>query len=1276
MLSRFFIQRPKFALVISIILTLAGAISLLVLPVSEYPEISPPSVNVTAYYTGASAEVVEQAIADPIETSVNGVEDMIYMSSKSANDGSYSLNVTFDIGTDPDMAQVNVQNRVTQIESKLPPEVRMVGVTVKKNSPDLLMVLNFYSPEGKYNDQFLINYVNLNVKDQLARVKGISNVSVIGGGEYAMRVWLDPEKLASLKMTTSDVYAALAEQNVQVAAGNIGAAPYANPQEVQFNLVTKGRLETVEEFEGVMLRANPDGSAVYLKDVARVELGKNFYNGTGLFRGQDASIVVLSLQSGANALESGGLVMERLEELSKTFPEGMVYETSYDTTLFVEESIKGVVKTLIEAILLVIAVTYLFLGSARATLIPVIAIPVSLIGTFAIMLATGFTINTVTLFGLILAIGIVVDDAILVIENVDTIMKRDPSLTPRQATLKAMKEVTGPIITSTLVLLAVFIPVAMLPGITGIMYRQFALTICISVVISSINALTLSPAVCSLVLKQGGGNTAKWFDAFNRVLDKVTSQYGKAAGFLVKKTILALIFFGVAVAAVSFLAKTTSTAFVPQEDKGIMLVNVQLPDSASLSRTEAVTEKLMDVINQEPSIEGVTVANGYAFLTGAAASNGASLFVKLKDWDYRNNLDGDHSSFAVTNRINARAAQEIPEAVVFAMGAPAVPGMGAGSGFEFVLEENYKVGLAISMFTMFALALLTRQIIQRLVSNELKSLMEYTRSAGDRIESSEFQGSSIYEFDHVGHTLEKTFEELREKDKSFQDLFNFSLSPIIVWDTEGGVLRMNPAAERALNSKLDMSDSEIDDRFKSFQSKVAFYLRMVMTGETLMGVNVPIENKIYRWNLSPLEFDNEIHAIIGQGQDITTLIEAEKQSNLARIEAERSAVARADFLAKMSHEIRTPLNGILGITQILQSTLDKPENKEKVDILYQSGEHLLTVLNDILDFSKIEQGKLNIEFNEFVFRDLVKSLETIYMPLCVNKGLSLEIQNEIPEKQIIRTDQVRLNQILFNLLSNAVKFTSEGGVIVRFMMESHEPGKEILKLEVRDSGIGISESSLETMFEPFIQAESTTTREYGGSGLGLAIVKNLLDLMGGSIKVTSMQGEGASFYIQLPVTVVSQIQREEVEASNHEDPATLFDTSIRVLLVEDNKSNAFIAKAFCQKYGMEVDWAEDGLIALEKVQTQEYDLILMDNQMPNLDGVEATRRMRHEMGIETPIYACTADAFESTKNAFLEAGANFVIVKPLKEKPLYNAFHHFKVKDLKVVNGDNAATGT
>ncbi|MGR5219234.1 efflux RND transporter permease subunit [Vibrio parahaemolyticus] len=688
MLSRFFIQRPKFALVISIILTLAGAISLMVLPVAEYPKISPPSVSVTAFYTGASAEVVEEAVADPIETSVNGVENMIYMSSKSANDGSYNLNVTFDIGTDPDMAQVNVQNRVSQIESKLPQEVRMVGVTVKKRSPDLLMVLNFYSPDGRYDDQFLINYINLNVKDQLARVKGISEVNVIGGGEYAMRVWLDPDKLANLKMTTSDVYAALAEQNVQVAAGRVGAAPYADPQEVQFNLVTKGRLESVTEFENVVLRANTDGSTVYLKDVARVELGKKFYDGSGLFRGEDASIVALNLQSDANALESGKAVMDLLERLSVNFPDGMAYETSYDTTVFVAESIKGVVKTLIEAILLVIAVTYLFLGSARATLIPVVAIPVSLIGTFAVMNMTGFTINTVTLFGIILAIGIVVDDAILVIENVDTIMKRNPHISPRKATLMAMKEVTGPIITSTLVLLAVFIPVTLLPGITGIMYRQFALTICISVIISSINALTLSPALCSLVLKQGGGNTARWFQTFNGLLERITLRYGQVAGFLVKKALLLVTFFVVAVGTVTFLAKNTSTAFVPQEDKGILLVNVQLPDSASLSRTTDTTDKLVRLVEREPGIDGITVANGYAFMTGAAASNGASLFIKLKDWDERNSFEGDHSTNAIAARVNGLAAQQIPGAVVFAMGPPAVPGMGAASGFEFVLEDT------------------------------------------------------------------------------------------------------------------------------------------------------------------------------------------------------------------------------------------------------------------------------------------------------------------------------------------------------------------------------------------------------------------------------------------------------------------------------------------------------------------------------------------------------------------------------------------------------------
>ncbi|UPW19565.1 multidrug efflux RND transporter permease subunit [Agarivorans sp. TSD2052] len=688
MLSRFFIQRPKFALVISILLSLAGAIALMVLPVAEYPQISPPSVSVTAYYTGASAETVEEAVAEVIESSVNGVEDMLYMNSKSANDGSYSLTVTFDIGTDPDMAQINVQNRVTQIESKLPPEVRQVGVTVRKRSPDLLMVLNFFSPDGHYDDTFLNNYVTLNVEDQLARVKGISDVRVISSAEYSMRVWLDPLKLANLGLTTSDIRGSLAEQNVQVAVGSIGAPPYDAANDVQFSLLTKGRLDTVEDFENILLIAHADGSKVYLKDVARVELGKLGYSAFSEFRGQPSISVILSLQTGANALESGEAVMTLLEQLKRNMPEKMDYEIAYDTTLFVSESVKGVIKTLIEAVLLVILVTYIFLGSWRSTLIPVVAIPVSLIGTFAIMLATGFTINTITLFGLILAIGIVVDDAILVIENVDSKLTAHPELSPRQATLKAMREVTGPIVSSTLVLLAVFLPVAMLPGITGVMYRQFAITICISVVISSINALTLSPAICSLVLKRGKQKQARWFALFNRGLVAVTQRYGQAAGMLVRRSSALVLFFCLAMAAVVWMDQNTSKAFVPQEDKGVLLANVQLPDSASLSRTAEVSERLANIIEQEPGVEAVTLANGYGLLAGAIQSNAATMFIKLKHWDERNALAGDHSSFAISQRINQQAFVTIQDAQIFTFGPPAVPGMGTASGFEFVLQDG------------------------------------------------------------------------------------------------------------------------------------------------------------------------------------------------------------------------------------------------------------------------------------------------------------------------------------------------------------------------------------------------------------------------------------------------------------------------------------------------------------------------------------------------------------------------------------------------------------
>jgi|GEM_PF-676194 len=573
------------------------------------------------------------------------------------------------------------------------------------------------------------------------------------------------------------------------------------------------------------------------------------------------------------------------------------------------------------------------------------------------------------------------------------------------------------------------------------------------------------------------------------------------------------------------------------------------------------------------------------------------------------------------------------------------------------LEENYKYGLGLSLAVMLLLALITRQIIHRIVTGELSSLMEYARSASDNAKEERFKGSNIYEFEHVGRALEYTFSALKEKERSFQDLFNFSLSPIIVWSADGSLVQMNPAAQKALKSSLN--SASIDESLITFQAKVAFYLQMVMKGETLMGVNIPIENKIYRWNLSPIEIESGIHSIIGQGLDITALIEAEKQSNLARIEAESSANARADFLAKMSHEIRTPLNAILGVSQLLKHSITRTKNKEQVDILHRSGEHLLTVLNDVLDFSKIEQGKLNIEFSEFAFSEFVQSLDNIHRHLCVEKALSFEMENNLSDSAIICTDQVRVNQVILNLLSNAVKFTSQGGVKVRFYLTNESKGHAELNIEVQDTGIGLSEESQRTMFEPFVQAERTTTREFGGSGLGLAIVKNLLDMLGGTIKVESVLAKGSSFYVVIPIGLANQLASspKPIEPLVSYD---LFLEKIRVLLVEDNKSNAFIAQAFCKKYQMDIDWVMDGEAAIKALQSGRYDLILMDNQMPNMDGVDATRIIRQDLNITTPIFACTADAFDSTKNAFMAAGANYVIVKPIKEKPLYNALLYFK----------------
>ncbi|MBY5992793.1 efflux RND transporter permease subunit [Ferrimonas balearica] len=682
MISKFFIHRPKFAIVIALVMVLVGLIAMRTMPVNEFPRITPPVVQVSAMYPGSNAEVVEQTLAQPIEEAVNGVENMIYMRSRSANDGGYFLEVTFDIGTDPDMATVLVQNRVNEATPRLPADVRERGIKVAKKSPDLLMAMTVYSPNETHDDIFLTNYVALNLEEQLKRIPGISDVSLLGGARYSIRVWLDPERLARYGLTTTDVYGALAEQNVVMPAGRIGGAPDLDQPAMTIPLVTQGRLQTVEEFEHVIVRADSDGSTLYLKDVASVDLGKEMYDFEATRNGQLAAMLSLSLQPDANALETGQQVKAFLAAAAEQFPEDMAYDIVYDTTLFVEESIASVLETLIQAVLLVVAVTYLFLGSMRATAVPLVAIPVSLIGTFAFMLTMGFTINTVTLFGLILAIGIVVDDAILVIENVERNMRENPQLSGVEATIIAMKEVTGPIITSTLVLLAVFIPVSLLPGITGEMYAQFAVTIVISVILSSINALTLSPALCSLLLKPGAEGP-RWYRAFNRGFDRLTERYGRVAATLVRKSGLLLGLFAAAIALLTVITPSIPTGFVPEEDKGMMLVNVQLPDGASLRRTMEVADDLEAVLMSYPEVDAVGAARGFGLLSFSLQSNTATFFVRLHDW-----ADREAGLSEVTHRLNVWAATQYHDAQVMAFGMPAIPGIGAANGFEFMLEDT------------------------------------------------------------------------------------------------------------------------------------------------------------------------------------------------------------------------------------------------------------------------------------------------------------------------------------------------------------------------------------------------------------------------------------------------------------------------------------------------------------------------------------------------------------------------------------------------------------
>ncbi|OZS45897.1 efflux RND transporter permease subunit [Photobacterium sanguinicancri] len=684
MISRFFVYRPKFAFVIAIVLTLCGLLAIPVLPVAEFPEVAPPSISVSTSYPGANAEVVKATVAQVVESEVNGVENMIYMSSKSSNDGSYNLTVTFAVGTNADDAQVQVQNRVQKATSRLPEEVKREGIAVEKQSSSILMVVNLFSPKDTYDALYITNYASLNLKDELARVPGVSKVNIIGSLDYAMRIWLDPDKMAPLGVTPQDVLAAIKEQNIQVAAGRIGASPTPPDQQFQYTLQTQGRLVDAAEFKNIIIRATQDGRKLRVKDVARVELGSQTYDAQGKLNGQPSAIITIYQSPDANALEVAQGVRDTMERLESSFPEDLEQKVLYDTTEFVETSINEVVQTLFISVVLVVLVVFIFLQDFRSTLIPAIAIPVSLVGTFVFLLIFGMTINTVSLFALILAIGIVVDDAIVVIENVTRLME-DEGLSPRDATLKAMEEVTGPIIATTLVLLAVFAPTAVMPGITGQMYAQFSITICISVLISSINALTLSPALCASLLKPPKKHEKGFHAAFNRIFNKITERYTKVVATMIRRVIIVSVLFVVMLAGTGLLAKVLPSGFIPDEDKKSFMVDVSLPDGSSLNRTEQVMAELVDITRNEQGVANVIHASGFSILSGSLKSNGGLLIVSLDSWEERSDPKLHQ------NQIIARLQQkynQLPEGVAQAFALPPLPGVGSVAGVEFVLQDN------------------------------------------------------------------------------------------------------------------------------------------------------------------------------------------------------------------------------------------------------------------------------------------------------------------------------------------------------------------------------------------------------------------------------------------------------------------------------------------------------------------------------------------------------------------------------------------------------------
>ena len=686
-MAKFFINRPIVAIVIAVLTVIAGLVAMMKLPTAMLPDIVPPQVNVTSTYTGADALTIEQSVATPLEQQMNGVDNMLYMMSTNANDGTMTLKVTYDVGTNVDIDQVNTQNRVSQASPNLPTSVNQYGVTVKKSMGLPLLVLSVYSPNGTFDSRFLGNYATININDALLRVPGVGQVTNFGTSDYAMRIWVKPDQLTKLGLTVSDLNNAVQQQSAVNPAGQIGGEPAPQGQQFTYSVRAPGRLTNAEEFGNVIVRQNTDGSVVRLKDVARIELGSLVYQQIGRFNGKPAVIIAVYQAPGSNALAVANQVKTQMDELKSRFPQGLEYKVSMDTTLPITEGMKEIVTTLGEAIVLVIIVVFLFLQGWRATLIPLIAVPVSLIGNFAVFPMLGFSINTLSLFGLILAIGLVVDDAIVVVEAVE--LNIEHGLSPKEATIKAMEEVTSPVIGIALILSSVFVPMAFMGGISGLLNQQFAVTIAISVLISAFNALTLSPALSAMLLrprKKAKGPLGRFFDWFNRSFEKITGHYVSWSHVLIRRTAIAmLLLVGVSVVA-GLMGKSLPKSFIPEEDQGYAFIQLQLPDAASLQRTDAVMRKMDDILAHTHGIQGYDAIAGFSLLSNTSASYTGFYFLQLDPWEERHS--DELSAAGLMRALNLRMAKEIPEAVGFAFGPPAIPGLGTAGGFTFMLQDR------------------------------------------------------------------------------------------------------------------------------------------------------------------------------------------------------------------------------------------------------------------------------------------------------------------------------------------------------------------------------------------------------------------------------------------------------------------------------------------------------------------------------------------------------------------------------------------------------------